>query len=140
MKVLVAIDGSKFSLRGLEYVVTHADVFGVTPEITLINVHPPVPSPRAAAWVGKDVVEKYYAEEADEALKGAREILGNVELVASEIRRVGDPGHEIAKAGASGYQMIVMGTHGRTGLKNLVMGSVATRTIAESSVPVLLVK
>jgi nucleotide-binding universal stress UspA family protein len=127
MKILIAIDGSKFSLRGLEYVVTHADVFGVTPEMTLINVHPPIPSPRAAAWVGKDVVEKYYAEEADEALKGAREILNKVEMVASEIRRVGDPGHEI-------------GTHGRTGLKNLVMGSVATRTIAESSIPVLLVK
>jgi nucleotide-binding universal stress UspA family protein len=36
--------------------------------------------------------------------------------------------------------MIVMGNVGRTALGNLVMGSVATRTVAESSVPVLLVK
>jgi nucleotide-binding universal stress UspA family protein len=36
--------------------------------------------------------------------------------------------------------MIVMGTHGRTALGNLVMGSVATRTLAATTTPVLLVK
>ncbi len=36
--------------------------------------------------------------------------------------------------------MIAMGTHGHTALANLVMGSVATRVVATSTVPVLLMK
>ena len=36
--------------------------------------------------------------------------------------------------------MIAMGTHGHTALANLVMGSVATRVLARSKVPVLLLK
>jgi nucleotide-binding universal stress UspA family protein len=36
--------------------------------------------------------------------------------------------------------MIAMGTHGHTALANLVMGSVATRVVATSQVPVLLIR
>ncbi len=140
MKVLVAIDGSPSSLRALEYVTKHADVFGVTPQITLINVHLPIPSPGAKAWVGKDVVDQYYAEETDVALADALGLLKSVGRTANVIKLVGEPGHEVAMAAKDGFQLIVMGTHGRSSLGNLVMGSVANDTIAESPVPVLLVK
>ncbi len=140
MKVLVAIDGSSSSLRAVEYVTKHADVFGVTPDITLINVHLPIPSPRAKAWVGKDVVDQYYAEEADVALTDALAHLKSAGRTANVIKLVGEPGHKVAMAAKDGFQMVVMGTHGRTALGNLVMGSVANRTVAESPVPVLLVK
>jgi nucleotide-binding universal stress UspA family protein len=139
MKVIIAIDGSAASLRALDYVLQHRDVFGASPNITLINVHLPIPSARAKQWVGKEVLDAYYAEEAESQLRPARERLALAGKVAREIRAIGDPGDEIAKAGGDQH-MIVMGTHGRTALGNLVMGSVATRTLAATTTPVLLVK
>ena len=38
---------------------------------------------------------------------------------------------------AGGFDLIVMGTHGHTALENLVLGSVATKVLAISKVPVL---
>lgn len=139
MKILIAIDGSPSSLRALQYVLDHADMFGRAPDLTLVNVHLPIPSARAKAWVGQDIVNAYYAEEADAALADALALLEARGIKASVLKSVGDPGHEIAKAGAA-HDLVVMGTHGRTALANLVMGSVATRAVAESATPVLLVK
>ena len=141
MKVLIAIDGSDSSLRATQYVLDHAAIFGVKPDITLIYVHMPVPSPRARAWLGQEVLDQYYSEEAEEALAGARAAIAARGLKAGEIKRVGDPGAEIAKAATEGGSvLIVMGTHGRSALGTLVMGSVATKVLAHSIVPVLLVK
>ncbi len=140
MKVLVAIDGSPSSLRAIQYVTKHGEVFGVTPDITLIAVHLPVPSQRAKALIGKEIVDQYYSDESDAALAGALAHLKMAGKTAKVLKVVGDPGQEIAKAANDGFQMIVMGTHGRTALGNLVMGSVSMRTLAESMVPVLLVK
>jgi nucleotide-binding universal stress UspA family protein len=86
------------------------------------------------------VVNKYYDDEAEVALAPARDLLQKMGRTFLVEKRVGDPGHEIAKAAGNGFQLVVMGTHGRTALGNLAMGSVATRTVAESTVPVLLVK
>jgi len=141
MKVLIAIDGSDGCLRATDYVLNHADVFGVKPEITLINVHLPVPSPRARAWLGQEALNSYYAEEAEQALSPARAKVAAKGLKATEITRIGDPGAEIAKAaGDSGCALIVMGTHGRSPLGTLIMGSVATKVLAQAPAPVLLVK
>ena len=78
MKVLIAIDGSDSSLRATQYVLDHAVIFGVKPDITLIYVHLPVPSPRARAWLGQEVLDQYYSEEAEEALAGATQLRSTV--------------------------------------------------------------
>jgi nucleotide-binding universal stress UspA family protein len=53
----------------------------------------------------------------------------------------GDPAQVIAReAKKSRAAMIVMGSHGRTGLKRLVLGSVAERTLRYARCPVLIVK
>jgi nucleotide-binding universal stress UspA family protein len=139
-KILVAIDGSAAALRAVDFVATQHQLFPITTEITLIHVHLPIPSPRAVSWVGAEVVNKYYDDEAEAALTPARDLLQKAGRTFLVDKRIGDPGHQIAVVGGNGYQLIVMGTHGRTALGNLAMGSVATRTVAESSVPVLLVK
>jgi nucleotide-binding universal stress UspA family protein len=53
----------------------------------------------------------------------------------------GDPAVEImVAAGEHHADLIVMATHGRTGLKHLFLGSVAERVVRESTVPVLTVR
>jgi nucleotide-binding universal stress UspA family protein len=141
MKILVAIDGSESALRALGYVLKHEETFGRRAELTLVNVHPPLPSTRARAVLGSDAVDRYYAEEADAALAPALAMLAGKDVIVHERRIIGQPGAEIVHAAAqAGCDMIVVGTHGRTPLGNLVMGSVATRVIAASPIPVLVVK
>jgi nucleotide-binding universal stress UspA family protein len=54
---------------------------------------------------------------------------------------LGDPVEEILRmAGASGADVIVMATHGRTGLAQAVFGSVAARVVGSGVRPVLLVR
>jgi nucleotide-binding universal stress UspA family protein len=140
MKVLIAIDGSDHCLRALGYVLTQTELFGGAPQISLINVHRPIPSQRAQAWAGKAAVDKYYEDEANAALEPARALLSKNKRAANEITKLGEPGHEIAAAANAGFDLLVMGTHGRSEIGNLFMGSAATRALAECNVPVLLVK
>ena len=39
-----------------------------------------------------------------------------------------------------GCDLIIMGSHGRTGIVRLMLGSVATKVVAESSIPVLVTR
>jgi len=141
MKILVAIDGSPQALSSLERLVGKFGFFRDAPRLTLIHVHPPVPYKAAAHWVGKEAVDRYYSEESDAALATAREFLTARGLAFDVVKRVGNPAEEIvAEATVGSYDMIAMGTHGHTALANLVMGSVATRVLATSTVPVLLMR
>ena len=55
--------------------------------------------------------------------------------------REGDPSREIIRAAADlGADLIVLGTHGRTGVAHLLIGSVAEKVVRKSPVPVLTVR
>jgi len=141
MKILFADDGSPQAMAALERLVGKFAFFRDLPRLTLVLVHPPVPYKAAAAWVGKETVARYYAEESDAALASAREFLAARGVAFESVKRVGNPAEEIvAEAAAGNYDIVAMGTHGHTALANLVMGSVATRVVATSPVPVLLMK
>ena len=68
-----------------------------------------------------------------------REVEGaGLAVAAAEID--GDPRLAIAeRAGADGFDLVVMGTHGRTGRERDLAGSVAESTVRRSRVPVLAV-
>ncbi len=81
---------------------------------------------------GKENVQKYYEEESQKALKPAVERLAAKGLRRRPSTLVGDPAEEIAKY-ATGQRPGPDRdgrTHGRTGLANLVLGSVATKVLA----------
>lgn len=55
--------------------------------------------------------------------------------------RVGDPGGEVLSAAKRlGARLVIMATHGRKGLRRLLLGSVAERVVREAPCPVLTVK
>lgn len=140
MKLLLALDGSNGASRALQYVLDHQNFFGEQAELVLVNVHYPLPTPRARAILGSEAIEQYYREEAEEILAPARQRLAAKNYRVSERAIVGEPTSQIIGAAQQhGCDMIVMGSQGRSALGNLLLGSVAQKVIATSPIPVLTV-
>jgi nucleotide-binding universal stress UspA family protein len=139
MKILIAIDGSSYGAKALDYVLSHAQQFGQA-ELTVIHVGQAVPM-RAAAAVGADIVASFHAHEHDEALAGARARLKAAARQAREVKVVGDPAAKIIEEIEAGQQdLVVMGSHGQGAVAGLLLGSVVTKLLARSRVPVLVVR
>ncbi len=84
-------------------------------------------------------------EEAARQQQQALERLARAEIPAEvpwrAISREGSPAPEIAaEADAGGHDLIVMGTHGRTGLERAFLGSVTERVLRTSRVPILVTR
>ena len=139
MKILFAVDGSPPALAALDTLLGRLGWFAQPPSIDLVHVHPELPYPGATSWVGKDNVQKYYDDESRQVLEPAVARVKAKKIAANGVTLVGDPATEIARRAASGgYDLVAMGTRGHTALANLVMGSVATKVVASTKVPVLL--
>ena len=141
MKILLATDGSDHALRAAKFIADHAAWLKQPPEIHLITVHLPIPLPGAAAAVGHATVEKYYRDESEIALKGASDLLRQRGLAFVEATRIGAIDKEINQyVRDHAIDLIVMGTHGRTALASVAMGSVAAKLIATATVPITVVR
>jgi len=140
VKILLAVDGSRCTKRMLAYLTTHDELFTAANQYTIFTVQPALP-PRARAAVGKEVVDKYYSEEAEKVLGPVSKFLVRHGIDPKSVWKVGHAGENIAKMAESGkFDLVVMGSHGHGALGNLVMGSVATQVLAHCNVPVLLVR
>ncbi len=141
MKLLVACDGSKTSLRAVRHAIKLAVSLTGTTRISLISVHDDIALRYASRFVGKDTIEEYLRDESETDLAAARKALDKAGIAHDMIIRRGHVAAEIADAAARGrFDMIVMGSKGRGSLAGLLVGSVATRVIELSAVPTLLVK
>jgi nucleotide-binding universal stress UspA family protein len=140
MKILLAVDGSEYTKKMLAYLATHEELFSAHNQYTLLTVNPQLP-PRARAAVGKDLVDAYHREEAEKVLAPVTKFLLRHGIDAKTLTKVGHAGETISKTADSGkFDLLVMGSHGHGTLGNLIMGSVATQVLANSKVPVLLVR
>jgi len=80
-------------------------------------------------------------QEAERAVAAAVERLTGMGLRADGLVEEGRPDEAIVKAAESaGADLIVVGSHGRTGLTKILLGSVAERVIGHAACPVLVVK
>ena len=140
MKILVAVDGSKYTRRMLAYLAAHDEWLGSQHQYTVFNGVLAVPH-RAAAFADPQVVKGYYDAEAQAVLKPIRAFFQKQGLDASFVHKVGHPAEMIArKADAGRFDLLVMGSHGHGLLANLVLGSVVTKVLANCATPVLLVR
>ena len=82
MKILVAVDGSKPSLKAVQLLIDHCDWYREAPEVELLAVHLPVPK---VGHLNKAQLERYYQEEGEGMLKAARKKRVLVLISASNI-------------------------------------------------------
>lgn len=140
MKILLAVDGSAYTKRMLDYLLTHKTQLGAGGDYTVFHAVLPVPH-RAAAFAGPDLVRNYYDDEARIVLDPVRATLREGGIEAKFVHKVGHAADEIAAFAETGkFDLVVMGSHGHGALGNLVLGSVATKVLANCTVPVLVVR
>ncbi|MDH3288177.1 MAG: universal stress protein [Betaproteobacteria bacterium] len=142
MKILVPVDGSKCSNRAVDHLIRKLGWFKGGVEIHLLNVQRQIPyGRRVSAVVGHDRIAKYHQEEGLAALKSARRKLDAAKAKYVYHIGVGEEAEVICRyATDKGVDQIFMGTRGLGQVSTLVLGSVATKVIHLSPVPVLLVK
>lgn len=140
MKILVAVDGSRFTKRMLAYLAAHDEWLGAHHDYTLLTVAPTLPG-RATTVLDEGVVRQYYEEESEKVFKPIRSFLERQGIAARYVSRVGSPAELIVRQAASGrFDLLMMGSHGHGNLTGLVLGSVTTKVIAHCRTPLLLVR
>jgi nucleotide-binding universal stress UspA family protein len=140
MRIVLAADGSKSTKKALAYLATHGELAGPGDEVLVLNVQPAL-APRVRSAVGARVADNYHREEAEKVLAPIRKFLERQEIPFRCEWKAGNPAAQIvAAADRIKAGLVLMGTHGYGLLGRVVMGSVATRVVSESKVPVLLVK
>jgi len=140
MKILLAVDGSEYTQRMLDYVAAHKDDLGATNSFTVFNAVLAVP-PHAASFVSRATLHVYYEQEARQVIDPIRDFFKDKGIEAEYRHQAGQPAEQICSvAQEGGVDLLMMGSHGHGALSNLVLGSVATQVLARCSVPVLLVR
>jgi nucleotide-binding universal stress UspA family protein len=140
MKILVAVDGSKPSLHAVKYAVKLSANMRSSDVITLITVHDDQGLRLAKRYVGKAEVEDYLREISEKELKLSLSVLIKAGIKHNTIIQTGHVAETIAKVANKGFDMVVMGTKGRGGILDLMIGSVAQRVLTTCKKPVLLIK
>lgn len=140
-KILVPTDLSDFSLAAMELARLLANNFGAS--ITLIYVVDNLPTLTYPLPVDFNT-EKIFADALETAKMDLKlfvaEKLDDDETMA-RVAIIGTPYEEITRyAFDHSMDLIVIATHGRTGLRHVLLGSVAERVVRHSAVPVVTVK
>jgi nucleotide-binding universal stress UspA family protein len=142
-KILVPIDGSKLSYDSFQRALELAKIHGSEVEILHVmtfseNLPKEAPQPKTESVSGSDWIEDY-ENLLNNALEHAKTVVP-VDKVKIKLL-LGDPAREIVlKAERGGFDLIVIGSRGFSGLKELVLGSVSRQVVTESKIPVLVIK
>jgi nucleotide-binding universal stress UspA family protein len=141
MKILIAIDGSKSAQRAVKYAIVLAKQLAAPPHITLVTVHDDTGLRHLAKRLPKNGLEDYFRDLSDHDLKPTRKLLDKAGVPHDMVIKLGHVVEEIlATANSEKFDLLVLGSKGRSGLSDLVLGSVAHRLIALARQPVVLVK
>jgi len=138
-KVLVPLDGSKLAEFALPHVKGLA-AGGLIREIILLNVVE-IPS----VWVTEGIdllnVRKLQVDNAKKYLADVQSQISFEDVKVETAVLEGETAHLIAEySKKNDVNLIIISTHGYTGMKKLMFGSVALRVLHDSYAPVLLIR
>jgi nucleotide-binding universal stress UspA family protein len=141
-KVLIPIDGSDCALRAVALVIAkrsrHAHPEDV--EIHLVNVQVPF-SHDIHRFISAEQIADFHRGESDKAMSEACALLDAAEARYTCHHKIGNIAEEISDlADRLNCSEIVMGTHGRGALGELLTGSITLKVIRLCKMPILLVK
>jgi nucleotide-binding universal stress UspA family protein len=140
-KILLPTDGSENALRAVHYAVSLARDHG-SGAVHLVTVLPdPMRYGEIAVYVDRNKLERMQREQAAALLRPAEDLLRAAGVSYEREPLTGDVAPEIVRrAEELGCRVIVMGTRGMGALANLMLGSVATKVVHLTKLPVTLIK
>jgi nucleotide-binding universal stress UspA family protein len=140
MKILLAVDGSAYTKRMLGYLGGHEDLFSASAEYTAMTVVAAVP-PQVTHFIDKHILNTYFLDEAQKILTPVHAFAKKYQRNVTMLHRVGDAADLIAETATSGkFDLLIMGSHGYSGVKSLLLGSVSSRVMALCATPTLIIR
>ena len=140
MKLLLAADGSDYTQKALKFIVEHKYLSSPQSELLVVNVQPLLPTV-FNVMLSVDKALEMHESEANKVFSPIKKFLDKNALKYRCIGLIGSvPEKIVLTAKEQRVNLIVMGTHGRDFLGSAVMGSVTQKVLAQSTIPVMLVK
>ena len=142
--ILVPIDFSEGSRAALRYAVMLAEKLGAGIDALHVWEASPYIAPTQLIWIGGDALS--FGAHMDQSLRAQLDELISEEAPGAPVPIVahvqaGYVAQSLLERLKSGnYDLVVMGTHGRTGLSHLLLGSVAERVVRLAPCPVLTIR
>ncbi len=142
-RILIPTDGSELAAKGVDHGLALAKALGIP--VTVITVTVPLTGFALQGVVQGEALDSYnegVKKEVDDLEKLIREKAGKTGVAVDFVREINvSPATAILDAaGAKGCGLIVISSHGRRGISRLMLGSQTAEVLAESAVPVLVVK
>jgi len=137
MKILLAVDGSKTSIDAVKFVIKHAHWFRERPQLEVVSAHAQISVPRFPGMrgIGKAQMQQYYEDEGAKRLSEAKRLLDQAGVRYETRVLVGPIAETIVKhAAKTACDLIVVGA------PQAMIGSVSSKVMHLSEVPVLMVK
>jgi len=136
-RILLPTDGSLGMEEVTDHAVSLADTHGATLHgLYVVNTASLADLPMESSWEG---LSQALRKDGERALADVEAHAGDVPVETAMVD--GSPAREIVEyATENDCDVIVMGTHGRSGVGRLLLGSVAERVVRSSSTPVLTVR
>jgi len=139
-KILYATDFSSYSNQAYFHAVALAESYGAA--LTIVHVYTPAEVLAVGADLGIPIPAGEAEEERDYLQEQLRQIWPlNASIPVRHVLLEGEPADQIIRyATEEGMDLIVMGTHGRTALVRLLVGSVADKVLRGAPCSVLVAK
>ncbi len=138
MKFLIPVDGSEAANRAVDYVINSAAWLRVPAQIYVLNVQWKLATGNVKLFISQATMDDYYREQGLAQLAAARAKLDAAQIAYEYHISVGAPAAAIVQyADAQQIEQIVMCKQGQTGLKFMLLGSVASQVVQLASCPVL---
>jgi nucleotide-binding universal stress UspA family protein len=137
MKILLAVDGSKTSIDAVKFAIKHAHWFSEPPTLEVVSAHAQISVPRFPGMrgIGKAQMQQYYEEEGGKRLAEAKKLLDQAGVRYEARVLIGNLAEVIVKhAKKTGCDLIMVGA------PQAIVGSVCSKVMHLSEVPVLMVK
>lgn len=140
LKMLLPVDGSTACNKAISHFIQLLGWYKEMPEVHLLNVQFPLPGD-VSMFIDQENINQYHQEEGLKDLKQARELLDQAGIPYQYHITVGDAAKMIVQfATEKQCDQIVIGPRGLGTVQGLLLGSVASKLIHLSPVPVLLIK
>lgn len=142
-EILVPVDFSETSLHALRLAVDLARESGGRVTLLHVGVVPYVDVGPFGASIPNVIVaahEQLAAEQREALERLARDEVPEAVPVRFQVREGFPPSEILAEAEAGGHDLICIGTHGRTGIERVILGSVAERVIRGAHTAVLVTR